>query len=251
MFRALFAALSFLTILPVPTSWGGDGQGLRRSVWWFPVVGAFLGGIAVGVCYGLDRVLPPLAGGALIVCLLVVLSRGLHLDGLADTADGLLSCQPRDRALAIMRDSRTGAMGVIAVVLVLLLKVAFLGSLTIDGERLEAVFLMPFLGRCAILVAMGAFKYARQEEGLATALAVQGRIRLLLLLWATAASVGAAYGVAGLSGVVAAVACILFAGIFGLVCRRRLGGYTGDTLGATSEIAECIPLLVIALWQGA
>ena len=251
MFRGLFAAVGFLTILPVPVSWSGGTRGLRRSLWWFPVVGALLGGVVAAVCYGFDRVLPPLAGSALIVCLLVLLSRGLHVDGLADTADGLLSCQPRERALAIMRDSRTGAMGVAAVVLVLLTKTALLASLEAGTNRVWVVFLMPFLGRCSLLVAMGAFNYARESEGLAAALVVHGRKRGFLLLWAIVAALGGAYGAAGVPGVVAGVACAVFAALFGGICQRRLGGYTGDTLGAISEIAECIPALVFAFWQGA
>ena len=246
--KPFFSALSFLTPTPVPESWAGREKELSQSSYYFPVVGLLAGGVAAAVCFGLDRILPPLASSAIVVCLLVGVSRALHMDGLADTADGLLSSRPREQVLQIMRDSRTGAMGVVAVVCVVVLKTALFGSVAPDGVRWKVALLMPVAGRCAMVVTMAVFRYARPEGGLATSFAVCGFRRGVLLAGAVVGVVGAGWLPMGLMGLVAGAASIGAGLLVGLYCHRRIGGYSGDTLGATNEIVECVPALVGALW---
>ena len=163
--KPLFAAIRFLTILPIPGDWGTAEEDLARSVPWFPVIGLLLGAIAAAAAWGLSFVAPPMVTAAVVVVLLLSFSGCLHADGLADSADGMLSSRPRERILEIMKDSHTGAMGVIAIACVLLLKFAALASL--PAERLwPAVLLMPLAGRCAIVVQMSLLPYAR-PDGLA------------------------------------------------------------------------------------
>ena len=212
------------------------------------MVGLLAGGAAAAICFGLDRILPPLAGSAILVCALIVFSRGLHMDGLADTADGLLSSRPRDQMLAIMRDSRTGAMGVIAVASVIVLKTALLASVAPEDARWRIVLLMPLAGRCAMVATMSVFRYARTEGGLATVFAVSGVRRRLLLMWALAVVLATGWLIAGWQGLVAGAASLVAGFLVGLYCHRRIGGFTGDTLGATNELVECVPALVGALW---
>ena len=246
--KPFFSALRFLTPVPVSGSWAGGERELARSSYYFPVVGLLIGGVVAAACFGLDQVLSPLAGSAIVVCLLITASRALHMDGLADTADGMLSSRPRDQVLTIMRDSRTGAMGVVAVVCVIVLKTALFASVAPEGVRWKIALLMPLAGRCAIVVTMALFPYARPGGGLATVFAPRGAHRWLLLVWAPVVLFAAGWLIAGTQGLVAAAASIAGAVAVGLYCHRRIGGYTGDTLGAASELVECMPALVGALW---
>jgi adenosylcobinamide-GDP ribazoletransferase len=246
--RPLFAALRFLTPAPIPASWAGGKRELSRAKYAFPIVGLMIGGAAAAVCFGLDRVLPPLPASAILVFLLIAASRGLHMDGLADTADGLFSSRPREQVLAIMRDSRTGAMGVMAVVLVIVLKTALFTAVAPESARWRIALLIPLAGRCALLVTMALFHYARAEGGLATAFSVRGVSRWVLGAWTLVVLLAAGWLIAGDQGLVAAAASVGAGLAVGLYCRRRIGGYTGDTLGATSELVECVPALVGALW---
>ena len=246
--KPFFSALAFLTPVPVPASWVGGERELARSPYCFPIVGLLIGGLAAAICFGLDKVLPPLAVSALVVCLLIAASKALHMDGLADSADGLLSSRSREQMLTIMRDSRTGAMGVVAVVCVVVVKTALFASVAPEGARWKIALLMPLAGRCAMVVTMALFRYARADGGLATVFELRGAHRWVLLVWAPAVVLVAGWLLVGVQGLVAAAASIAAGLLVALYCRRRVGGYTGDTLGATCEIVECVPALVGALW---
>jgi adenosylcobinamide-GDP ribazoletransferase len=245
--RAFFSALAFLTPLPVPAGWCGGERGLRRAPAFFPVVGALIGGVGAAFTFGIDHVLPALPASVFAILLLVAASAGLHMDGLADTADGLLSSRPRERMLEIMRDSHIGTMGVIAVAGVLLLKVSLLSS--VDGSmRWRMVLLAPIAGRCALLLVMSLFTYARSEGGLGTVFRSEGRTAALLSAWSVAVVFVAGWLCASFEGLAIAGASLAAALLFGWYVHRRVGGYTGDTLGATSELVEIVPFLVAALW---
>ena len=129
MLRQLTLAVTFLTGIPLRVEGDVSPADLWRSMGWYPLVGLALGTAAWGVYAGLLELLPSLVVAVLVVLLLEAVTRGLHMDGLMDTADGLLSGAPRERALEIMKDSNVGAMGVVAALLILMLKVAALGAL--------------------------------------------------------------------------------------------------------------------------
>ena len=243
--KPLLAAIRFLTVLPVPGTWGTDEVSLRRSVPCFPVVGLLIGGVAAGGAIGLCRVLPPLPTGVVLTILLAGASGALHLDGLADTADGLLSARPRDRMLEIMRDSHVGVMGVVAVVCVLGLKLATLGSLCAD-YLWRAALLTPLAGRTALVVGMALLPYARPDGGLGTVFFA--RRPRIAAVWAMLVLGAAGWGVAGPAGVAAAGASLIVAALLSGYVYRRIGGATGDTLGATCEIVELVPALTLAVW---
>ncbi len=241
--KGFLAALRFLTVFPVPGTWGSGEDALRRSTVHFPAVGLIIGGIAAVSALGLGGVLPALPAAVLIVIIMEGASGALHLDGLADTMDGFLSSRPRERVLEIMRDSHNGTMGVAAIASVMLLKVASLGSL--DGQNLwRAALLMPLAGRCSLVLSMWALSYARPEGGLAS---VFYRARPALALpWAGAVLVAAAWLAAGIEGLVAAAAGLLASALFALWCRRKIGGATGDTLGAACEVSETVLAVALA-----
>ncbi len=225
-------AWGFLTILP------GSRAGVaptHRMLWGFPLVGLVLGGIL----YASQSLLVPVVGPRLAaltgVLLLAALSGGLHLDGLADTADGLFCAKSRDERLAILRDPRTGAFGTVSLVFVILAKWEGMASVA-PGSRAEAWFLLPIAGRCAQIVACGALPPARADGLGAPVIAQSG---LAQVLYGTAA-LGLAALAAGKPGFAGAATALLGAAVLGGVCVRRLGGATGDVLGATNEVAEAL-----------
>jgi adenosylcobinamide-GDP ribazoletransferase len=246
---AFFAALTFLTPVRLPQRWTGDERGLRSAPVFFPVVGIVLGGVGAAVMFGLDHILPALPAAVLAALWLVASSAGLHMDGLADTADGLLSSRPRERVLEIMKDSHIGSMGVLAIVGTLLAKVALLGSIPDPSSRWRLVFLAPIAGRCALLLVMCTFRYARPEGGLGTIFRVSGRRAALLAAWALVVLFAAGWLLATYRGLATAGAAAAGSLLLGWYIHRRIGGYTGDTLGATSELVEVLPFLVAAIWM--
>jgi adenosylcobinamide-GDP ribazoletransferase len=239
--RRLLTACRYLTVLPLPRS---DAAGdLGRAAGWFPVVGLILGlGLAAAglVAAWLG---PPLLAAAVVVTLWALGTGGLHLDGLADAADGLGGGFSADEALAIMRDPGTGAFGVTAVVLVLAIKIAALAGLPPEvGWRV--LLLAPVASRVGPLVLARLCPPARAEgAGHAFALAV-GPAELTAAALVAAATGLALLGPWGLLplGLVAASA----AGFAGYL-RRRLGGLTGDCLGAQVEAGEALVLAALAV----
>jgi adenosylcobinamide-GDP ribazoletransferase len=228
-------ALAFLTPL------GGPAVPDGRTLSWFPAVGALLGLAVGGVWWGADRLWPPAVAAVLVVAIDLALTGLLHLDGLVDTADGLLPQVPRDRRLAIMAEPTVGAYGVAVAVVVLLLRVTALASLEPDVLLLAGAWCG---SRTVMAVAARALPYARAEGGLASAL-LGGDWRPVGLYGLIAAvSFGA---VAGGRQTELAVAAGMAAGAgVVLMARRRLGGFTGDILGAAGLVTETVALLVAA-----
>ena len=229
------AALRFLTILPVPGKLGSTKEAMVGSVPFFPLVGLLIGAVAAAAAFGLSDVFSAAVTAVLTVVVLLGASGGFHLDGLSDTFDGLLSARPKERILEILRDSHVGVMGVIAIVCVLALKIAALASL--DRSVLwRAVFLMPVGGRCAMVVALVLLPAARPGDGLGSLFCKTSRpvhAILGILVLAVAAWLTATY-----AGLVAAGAALVLTLVFCAYSYRRIGGATGDTVGATCEIVE-------------
>ncbi len=243
--RSLFAALRFLSILPVPSAWAAEGKCLAGSVKFFPVVGLIIGGIVAGCAWLLGFVGPGVLVAAVVVVLLAIITRGLHLDGLADTADGFWSVSDRQRTLEIMKDSFIGAMGVIAIVSVLLLKFACLSAL---GEEVlwRGVLLMVVSSRCMMVLPISLFPYARPEGGLGKLF--YKKRSALDAIWAVLVLLVVGWFLAGLAGISAGIASVLVTIGFCYYCKWKIGGVTGDTIGATSEIAEVVTAIVMCAW---
>lgn len=237
----LLIALQFLTRLPIRLPGMPEPEALGRSLLWYPLVGLLLGALLVALAWLLSGVAVPLAA-ALLLALWVLASGGLHLDGLADTADAWVGgFGDRERTLAIMKDPCCGPIAVVTLLVVLLLKFAALWALLAAGQWL-ALLLAPLLGRSALLLLFLGTPYVRRG-GLGSAMAehlpAEAGWRVLL-------AVGLATLLCGGSGLLALlVAALLFA-----LCRRallwRLGGTTGDTAGALLELLECGMLVALA-----
>ncbi len=240
--RGLLAACRYLTVLPLPGA--EDRKDLGRAAGWFPVVGLVLGlGLAAATLMT-GVLLPPLVAAVLIVALWAGLTGGLHLDGVADTLDGLGGGWTREEALLIMRDAGTGAYGVTGIVLVLGLKIATLASLP-AGLSWRAVILAPVLARVGPLV-LARLCPAARDEGAGHAFVVS--VRMPDLGAAVVVGAGVAVGLIGPWGALLVGAVVADAAAFALYLRRRLGGLTGDCLGALVEASEASTLtLLVAL----
>ncbi len=241
LWRRFRAALSFLTVVPA----GGriDEEDLAASVFFYPVVGLLLGGVAASGVFLLGDVFPPALTALLTVALVAVCTGGFHLDGLADTADGLGSARSRERMLAIMRDSHIGVMGMLALFFVLGVKVVALAGM--PTSRMAATALcMPVTGRVAILLMMNLLPYAR-DEGCAAVFYRQKSPRIALTAGLLGLLVVGA-GSGALHGLVAVGAALVVTLLLAWYCRRAIGGATGDTLGAACELAEAVVALVMA-----
>ena len=229
-------AIGFLTVLPLAPR--GEAQmGAGRA--YFPLVGLALGGILAGLDIVLREALPPLVVSALLVAGLLVLTRAIHTEGFLDSCDGLFGGYDRARRLEILRDPHVGAFAVIGGTSLLLLKWSLIAGIP-DEERTALLVLFPCLSRFAMLAAMGAFPYPR-EQGLGTSFQSGRRRWQMAFGFATAATAGGLLiGLAGLVLLGVAVAAALAIGAW---VTRLLGGMTGDTYGAVNEIAEVAVLL--------
>jgi adenosylcobinamide-GDP ribazoletransferase len=237
------AALRFLTILPIPGERGHNESDLASSLVYFPVVGLFIGLTAAGFSLLFGFLFPPMVIAVLVVLVLLAASGGLHMDGLCDSVDGFFSSRPRERMLEIMRDSRVGAMGVMAIVLVLGLKISALASLD-EQSMPRAVLLMPVTGRCSLLILMAVLPYARPEGGRGTLFYT--RSARMAAVWAVLLVLLTGWLAAATAGIIAGMAALIFVLIFAAYCRAKIGGATGDTLGAGCELAETSVALVLA-----
>lgn len=240
--NAFLLALQFLTVLTLRSGLRAEPGDLARARSWFWLVGALMGLALAFSAWVLACWLPPLALAGVMVLIWGALSRFLHLDGLADTADGLVYTAGRDRTLEIMKDTRLGAFGLCAVVGVLLVK--FGGMASMEPDRLiRALFIAPVLGRALAAGLSVILPPAKPRNGLGAAASGQG----LFPLFASAAGAVAMAGLAGgLAGLYAACFVLALGVLLGLWFKRRLGGVTGDTLGAAIEAAEALTLVVLA-----
>ncbi len=233
-------ALRFLTIIPQPWLPPASEAGMVASIPWFPAAGAIIGALLLPVGWLGDLGWGAMARAALVVVAWGIITSGLHLDGLSDTCDGVMSWRTRERKLEIMRDSRIGAMGAIALIAVLLLKFAFLAGA--GPNWWQSVLVAPVLGRWANCYAIFWFPPAR-EGGLGHSFNAQVRRPDFWL--ASVFALSFAIIVAGLSGLIAAL--LVLAGSHLLIrwWVRDLGGLTGDTYGALCEIGEVVALAAL------
>ncbi|MHB8910415.1 MAG: adenosylcobinamide-GDP ribazoletransferase [Syntrophales bacterium] len=240
--KRFLAALQFLTIIPLPGAGNPGKRVLGGALPFFPVIGLLIGAAVALLDWGLGRIFPVGVTSVFAVIFMIAVSGGLHTDGLADTADGFFSARPRERILEIMRDSRTGPMGVVAIVCVVALKIALIASVA-GPWRWWALLMMPLAGRCALLVQMALLSYVR-PEGL-VGIFHRNRSRGHAL-WALAVLLITGWLAGRLPGLVAGGCAFLAALLFAVYSFRRIGGLTGDTLGASCELTELVPALAAA-----
>lgn len=242
MLGRLWAAIGFLTILPLPACCRQTEDNLPRSVPLFPLLGLLIGGVVAGCVYLTSGLLPPFVAVVVYVILLAIVHGGLHVDGLADTGDGFFSHRKTERILEIMRDTRIGTYGCLTVVSVLALKVAGLASMP-ASMWVKALFLAPVAGRCSMVLMLVMLPSAR-PDGMGV-LFKKGR-SFWEVLWAVSALLVTAWLLLQWRGLVAAGAVLVVNVAFMLMCQVKIKGFTGDTVGALNELAEMIAIVTCA-----
>jgi adenosylcobinamide-GDP ribazoletransferase len=240
-------ALQFMTRLPIRWDLPYSDDLALRAAKYYPLVGAVVGGLGALVYVLASIGLSSLPAALLAVATTVILTGAFHEDGLADAADGLVGGASRDRALEIMRDSRVGSYGALALVLMIGLKVSLLAELSV-WQGAMALIATHVLGRMAAVHVIATTRYARSSgmkfaiprmtrDGYRVALATSVLALILLVV-----SLGLGTALAAFSG------AVLLAQGMRYYALQKLGGYTGDILGAVEQMGELGVLLAVALW---
>ena len=237
-------ALSFLTILPAGRFQAPGEKDLARSMAFFPAVGLVLGVLLSFGYYLLSLVLPGPIVLWLTIGLLAFLTRGLHLDGFADTADGIASGGPREKILEVMRDSRIGAFGVMGLIFLIGAKYLALNQIP-DAAIYSSFILMTVMGRNGMVLICYRSSYARSGEGLAKPFTENLTARELLISSASALGIGLL--LRGFVGILVFLGTGLFSLGYRLFFSKRLNGVTGDVLGAANELSELLCLLLLII----
>lgn len=240
--KRFLVALQFLTILPVKIKSEIKDEDFGSSLIYFPVVGLLIG-LLLSIFAFLFGFLPNLVKSILILIASIVITGGIHLDGFADTCDGFYGSRSKEKILEIMRDSHIGVMGVVGIVSLLLLKFSLLVNLP-QNILCKSLIMMATFSRWSQGLVCSTSGYARQEgkakffieHAERNAVIAGGLFTLALFLL-----------MAKLKGLVIFILAFLSALLFTQYVKRKIGGMTGDTIGATSEIAEVLVLLLCML----
>jgi adenosylcobinamide-GDP ribazoletransferase len=232
-------ALRFLSIIPVPWDEEIDVEKLGKASAWFPLVGAVLGGLLLFVHGVAGIFFQPAVCSAVVVVVWIILTRGFHLDGLADTFDGLGGGATKETRLAIMKDSRLGTFGVLAILCVLLLKFAVLDELKWQFFS-KTLILAPILGRWVMLIGIRFFPSAR-PGGMGDIFSRSCTNREVII--GTVSAIALAVLLSGFYGLIFMVLSGCVAYFMACLLSRALGGLTGDSYGALCEIGELTTLL--------
>jgi adenosylcobinamide-GDP ribazoletransferase len=238
--RNLRIAFGLMTTLPVrlPDDWSTGDSG--RAAAWYPFVGLVIGALTWLAWRAAIWIFPPLVAGVLALVVWIVLSGGLHLDGLADCCDGLLASTSVERRLEIMKDPHVGAFGVIGLISVLLLKAATLASLT--PPFAYGILLATSLARWCILPC-GLLPLAR-PSGMGVDFALG--FRRSFIAWGAIIPLVIAV-LLGIRGVLSALAGLGAAALVLWLARSRVGGVTGDVFGMLVEVVETIVLIAFLM----
>ncbi len=244
----LVAAVHFLSVLPMPGSiqlFDKDETAPRLVVGseYFPLVGLLLAFLLWLLVLILTPLVPQLALAALLVVALVILTGGLHLDGLMDSCDGLFGGSTRERKLEIMRDSHVGSFGVLGGACILLLKFALFASLRVNALPLALLLVLPS-ARWSMVLAVRVFPSAR-PTGLGAAFHQAVTTEQLLLAGIIALAIVLLAG--QFIGLIVWATVTIITLVLGFCITRIIGGLTGDNFGAIEEIAEVVALLVLVI----
>lgn len=239
--RAAGCAVAFLTRLPVDRLLAGDARDLARAAPVFPLVGAAVGAAVGGAASILVGPCPPTVAAGAALALAAIATGAIHLDGLADTADAL-GARSSEQSLAVMRDPRIGSYGASALVLMVLIEAGALASVAEDGAVVPAMAAFA-LSRAVAPALASLLPYARASAGLAQSLAGGNRVRAGVGVLVACCLVAVLEP--SQAPVLIGAAALCSAGAW-ILCRRRFGGVTGDTLGAAIVVTETTCLVIAA-----
>jgi len=235
-------AASFLTIFPFGNSLPSDPGSMGRSMALFPAVGLAMGLGLVIINSVLSPLIPRPVLDCLLILMLIIATGALHLDGIADLVDGLAGGKDREGVLRIMKDSHVGAIGVVGLVMVLLLKYLSLYNIPIE-KKSAALLFTPAAGRWSQVVLAAFCQYVRPEGGTGTAFVDHAGEREFLI--GTATLLAAAVILFGLKSIALALLLGIVLAAMIRYFESRLGGVTGDVLGASSELIEVMTLIAL------
>jgi adenosylcobinamide-GDP ribazoletransferase len=244
--RHLLAALAFLTRIPVRVEPPFVVEEVGKSARWFSIIGASIGVVYVAVYYCFRNLLPASIVAVMIVATESFLTGALHLDGLADMADGFGGGSSRDEVLRIMRDHAIGSYGAVALILLIAIKLAALTSLIERQQATPYLVIAPALGRWSTVLLNVLLPYARRTEleGAKPSGSVTENVSWRDLAIATVSAVLIVLPLAHLHGLVCWISVLAISAIMARICWVRIGGVTGDTLGANTELCEAAVLLI-------
>lgn len=240
--RLYLIALQFLTIIPLPCDTGCQKDDLGRATSYFPLVGLTIGAMLLFDYAVLSQFLGVSLVAALVVASLALITGALHLDGLADVCDAFAARGGRERFLAIMKDSHTGAAGAVAVAIGLLLKWQALAAVP-SGYAMAAILLFPTISRTAQLCVMAGAEHAR-DSGLGNLfVSSMGKKQVVAGLLFCVVAIGLTEPLRGSVALLASIILALFVrGYF----QKRIGGVTGDVIGFVNELTEILTLIIFS-----
>ena len=241
MIRDFLSAIRFLTVFPLSSDPSTKPDTLARSMLFFPAVGLLIGALSVGFFMIAQSFLPPRVAVLALLVAPILISGGLHVDGFADFCDGFFGGKDKSGILRIMKDSRIGAWGALGIALLVLIKFELLQTLP---DRTVIFLLAMAASRWAQVVLSFFLPYAGSENGMGNLVAGKVLIRelsgaTLFLLFAVLA--------AGKRGLIIFTVLLAFLFLLGLFFKNRVGGVTGDLLGAASELTEVFIFLTATL----
>jgi len=237
--KKFLLALQFLAIIPIKINKIGERE-ISGSAAYFPLVGLLLGLLLAGLNNLLTNLgSSAMATSSIVVITSIILTGGMHLDGLCDTFDAISSGKSREEMLAIMKDPHIGALGAISVICMILLKIFLLAGLD-TMHRSLTIILMAIISRWCMVIVMPIFSYARQE-GKAKAFMLGVNKKIVLL--ATLLTILLVSFIWPVKSLISVAISFIIAYLFAKTVSRNLGGITGDTLGAINEITELTVLI--------
>jgi len=248
--KLFVVAIAFLTRIPTFAHGEFSAAEVGKAARWFPLVGALIGAGGLLSYLGLSSVLPALVVAVVIVAMQALLTGALYLDGMADMADGFGGGRYREELLRIMRDHAIGSYGALALILLVLIKLTTVAGL-IERRRLAPYLIIaPMLARWSTVLLNCWLPYARrsESEGRKPAGVVTEFIGFREGMVATITSLVITLGLLGWRGLICCLAVIVASAVSARICHARIGGVTGDTLGANTEICEAVVLLLALGW---
>lgn len=245
MINNFLLAIQFLTIIPLKIS-GINDKKIAKSVIFFPIVGLLLGVFLIAINRSLSFLnLSPLVASTILIIALVVTTGGIHSDGLADTTDALLSAKSKDEMLTVMRDPHIGTMGVLGLLSIILLKIGFLSSIS-SPDMPATLLLMCLLSRWTLVLSMFLFPYARATGK--AGMFISGMTPKIFTI-STTITLICAFFIGQKKGVLIFLAVAAFVYFSGKFFKKKIGGITGDTLGAVSEVSETLILFLVIILE--
>ncbi len=238
--------LQFFTTIPVPCKLEFTQEEFGKGIIYIPFIGTIIGAFLLALYYLSSLLSSDTVSAVFTVIGGVIITGGLHLDGLADTFDGIFSYRPKEKMLEIMKDPRLGTFGGMALFFLLLLKILFILSISkiVVGK---AIFVMPLFGRLGMIWCAGTSEYAREKSGMGSGTIDFTGFREILLC--TGITVLIAFFAIGPSMIFPLATTIIFTLVFTKFIYSKIGGTTGDILGACTEISEIVLLFTVLIME--